>query len=434
MDWKKEYSGKIVTAAEALSHVKTGDRVVPGDFCAEPIHLMDALAERAKELGGIEVVHGGNIGPEPHLEPGMEAYIHFNCLCAVPKSRQVLSEQRGDFTPCYFHEWPKLMRPDGPLPVDVALIQLSSPDENGDCTFGVSVDYTAYLPQVAKLTIAQINSNMPRTFGQHNKVNLSQINWIVPYDEPLVELPGSPEGAIERAISSHIAPLVPDGACLQIGRGKLPDIIMQGLRGKNDLGIHTEMMSTGVMDLMKRGVVTNKYKVVHPGKTVSGFLAGDAEFYQWIHNNPDIELWPIDHVNDPFIISQNPNVVSINSAIEVDLTGQVVAETIGTKQFTGVGGFTDFVRGARRSKGGKTIITFASVTGGGKISRIVPCVTPGASVTATRFDVDYIVTEYGVAQLWGKTTRQRVEALISVAHPGFRESLMDYAKKAKLLW
>lgn len=432
MDWKEKFKDKIVTAQEAMQHVKTGDRVVPGDFCAEPVHLLDVLALRAKELGGIEIVTGGSIGPEPHLDPGMEQYVHFNCLCAVPKSRRALEGQRADFTPCYFHEWPRMFAPDGPLPIDVALVQLTPPDENGDCSFGISVDYTSYLPAFAKLSIAQINHNMPRVLGP--KINLSEIDWIVPYDEPLVELEGAGSGEIELAISRHIAPLVADGSCVQIGRGKLPDIIMQGLLEKNDLGIHTEMMSNGVMELMKRGVVNNKCKLVHPGKTVSSFLAGDQEFYQWVDNNKDIELWPIDHVNDPFVIAQNPNVVSINSAIEVDLTGQVVAEMIGPRQFSGVGGFTDFVRGARRSKGGKTIVTFASVTGNGKHSRITPSIATGAAVTATRFDVDYVVTEYGVAQLWGKNTRQRAEALISIAHPKFRDELLEQARTAKLIW
>jgi len=432
MNWKEAYKKKIVTAEEAMRVVKTGDRVVPGDFCAEPVHLIEALVKRAKELNGIEVAHGGNIGPEPHLDPGMEKYIHFNCLCAVPKSRKALEEQRADYTPCYFHQWPRLFAPDGPLPVDVALIQLTPPDENGDCSFGVSVDFTSYLPEFAKITIAQINSNMPRTFSK--KINLNQLDWIVPYDEPLVELGSVPAGELEAAISKHVAPLVCDGAAVQIGIGKLPDLIMHSLREKNDLGIHTEMMSNGVMELMKLGVVTNKYKAVHPGKTVTSFLGGDREFYRWVDNNPDIELLPVDFVNDPYVIGQNPNVISINSAIEVDLTGQIVADTIGTRQFTGVGGFNDFVRGARRSKGGKTIVTFPSATGNGKHSRIVPFITPGAAVCATRFDADYIVTEYGVAQLWGKTTRQRIEALIAIAHPSFRDELCDYARKNKLLW
>lgn len=432
MSWRELYKEKIVTAREAMQCVKTGDRVVPGDFSNEPVHLMHALAERARELEGIEVVHGGNIGPEPHLDPGMEKYIHFNCLCAVPKSRKVLDEQNGDYTPCYFHEWPKLMKPDGPLPVDVGLIQLSLPDENGECSFGAAVDYTCYLPEVSKITIAQINKNMPRVGSR--TVNLSQIDWIVPYDEPLLELPPSPVGEIELAISRHVAPLVPDGATLQIGRGKLPDTIMAALRDKKDLGIHTEMMSNGVMELMKAGVVTNKYKKICPGKTVTSFFAGDKEFYEWINENPDVDLLPIDYVNDPFVIAQNPNVISINSAIEVDLTGQVVADMIGPRQFTGVGGFTDFVRGARRSKGGKTIVTFASVTGNGKNSRIVPHITAGAAATATRFDIDYVVTEYGVAKLWGKTVRERAEALIAIAHPKFRDELREAAVQAKLIW
>ena len=432
MNYKEVFKDKIVDAGHAMHHIKPGDRIAMSDFCAEPLHLVEALAERARQLDGIEIVTGGNIGPEPHLDPGMEKYVRFNCLCAVPKSRKAIAECRADFTPCYFHEWPQLLAPDGPLPLDVALLQLSPPDENGDCSFGVSVDFTALLPKLAKVTIAQINSRMPEVPGA--KINLKDVDWVVPWDEPIVELESVAAGEIETQISRYVASLVPDGATLQIGRGKLPDQVMNLLQDKNDLGIHSEMISNGVMNLINNGVVTNKYKKIKPGKTVAGFVAGDQTFYEWVDHNPAIELMTIDFVNDPYVIGQNPQVVSINSAIEVDLTGQVVAETIGTRQFTGIGGFTDFVRGARRSKGGKTIVTFASTTSNGKHSRIVPFINPGASVSATRFDVDYIVTEYGIAQLWGKSNRERIEALIEIAHPDFRDGIKDYAKETKLLW
>lgn len=429
---EKKYLEKIVTAKQAMQYIKNGDRIVPGDFCAEPVHLMDEFAKRAKELNGVKIVTGGNIGPEPHLEPGMEKYIQFNCLCAVPKSRKAILEGRCDYTPAFFHEWPRLFQKDGPLPVDVALVQLSVPDENGDCTFGISVDYTSYLPKVANITIAQINKNMPKINGP--TINLSEIDFIVEYDEPIVELPKAPATDIDMAIGKLIEPLIPDGATLQIGRGKLPDAIMELLKHKNDLGVHSEMVADGVMELMKLGVVNNSAKKIHKGKTIATFLSGTKEFYDWADGNQDIELFPVDYVNDPFVVAQNPNMISINSAIEIDLTGQVVAEMVGPMQFTGIGGHTDHVRGARRSKGGKTIIAFPSTTSNGKISKIVPTITPGAAVGDTRFDVDYIVTEYGVAQLWGKNNRERVEQIINIAHPKFRDELLEKAKEYKRIW
>lgn len=432
MNWKEAYAAKIVSAEEAMSHIKTGDLVIPGDFCAEPVYLMQKLTERAMELDGIRVSHGGNVGPEPHLDPGMEKYIDFNCLCAVPKSRKAIAECRADFTPCFFHQWPRLMEKGGPIEPDVALIQISEPNEDGIASLGVSADFTCYLPELADLVIAQVNRNMP--FMASNTISMDKIDYLVLQDEPLVELTDSAAGAKEDAIARYVVPLIDDGACLQIGRGKLPDHVMGLLTDKKDLGIHSEMISDGVMKLMKAGVVTNKYKKVHPGKTVCSMIAGSAEFYQWVNNAPDVEVLPVDYTNDPFVIAQNDNVISLNSGIEVDLLGQVVADTIGTRQYTGIGGFTDFVRGARASKNGKTIVAFSSTSGDGKTSRIVPHITPGAAVAATRYDVDYIVTEYGVAQLWGKTNRERVEALIAIAHPDFRDALRSYAKEVKLLW
>lgn len=432
MDWKEKYQEKIVTVEEAMSHMKDGDMIVPGDFCAEPVYLIDAMTKRAKELTGegIYIAHGGSVGPEPHLDPGMESYIHFHCMCAVPKSRQALEEKRADFLPCYFHQWPRLFREKGRP--NVALITISEPDEQGVASLGVSCDYTCYLPEVADLVIAQVNKNMPYIDG--NTVSLDKIDYLVLHDEPVVELLDSFPGEKEERIARNIVPLIHDGDCLQLGRGKLPDYVMTLLTDKKDLGIHSEMISDGALKLIRSGVITNKYKNFHRGKTVCAMLAGSTELYRWAEHNPDLQLLPVDVVNDPKIIAQNDNVVSLNSALEVDLLGQAAAEMIGARQFTGVGGFTDFVRGASESKNGRTIIAFASTSSDGKHSRIVPYITPGAAVTATRYDVDYIVTEFGVAQLWGKTNRERVEALIAIAHPDFRDGLRAYAKKVKLLW
>ncbi|MDO4648067.1 MAG: acetyl-CoA hydrolase/transferase C-terminal domain-containing protein [Eubacteriales bacterium] len=432
MSWREAYKEKIVSVEEAMEHIKEGDLIIPGDFCAEPVYLIDAMTKRAQEIGGkgIRIAHGGSVGPEPHLEPGMEKYIHFTCLCAVPKSRTALQECRVDFMPVYFHQWPKLFRT--ALKPNVALIEISEPDEKGFASLGVSCDYTCYLPEYADVVIAQVNKNMP--YVDRNLVNMEKIDFVVPHDEPVVELTDSFAGEKEKAIAKNIVPLIHDGDCLQLGRGKLPDYVMTQLGDKKDLGIHSEMISDGALRLIRQGVITNSKKKFYQGQTVCAMLAGSADLYKWAEHNPELQLLPVDIVNDPKVIAQNDNVVSLNSALEVDLTGQIAADMIGPKQFTGVGGFTDFVRGASESNGGRTIVAFAATSSDGKHSRIVPHLTVGAAATATRYDVDYVVTEFGVAQLWGKTNRERVRELISIAHPDFREELTAYAYAQKMLW
>ena len=430
MNWKEKYKDRIVSVDDAMQHIKNNDLIIPGDFGGEPVFLMEAMVKRAEQVGTVRVIHGGNIGPEPHLQAGMEQHVKFNCLCAVPVSRKAMEEKRADFVPCYFHEWPRLFR--DKFRPDVALIQVTEPDENGEVSLGVSSDFTSYLPSLAGVTIAQVNRNMP--YIASNTVPIDCIDWLVLQDEPLLELTDSFPGEVEREIAKHVVPLIKDGDCLQIGRGKLPDYVMTQLMDRRHLGIHTEMFSDGAMALVKAGVIDNSRKLFHPGKTVCSFLGGSPALYEWASGNPDLEVLPVDIVNDPFVIAQNDNVVSLNSAIEVDLLGQAAADMIGPRQYTGVGGFTDFVRGARRSKGGRSIIAFASTSKDGKTSRIVPHITPGAAVAATRYDINYVVTEYGAAQLWGKTNRERVKALISIAHPKFRDSLEAYAREKGLLW
>lgn len=431
MDWKKKYADKIVSVEEAMSHIRPGENVVPADFCAEPEYLMKGLAEAAPHLGGIRVTTPGNVGSEPHLQPGMEKYIDINTLCCVPVTRQAILDSRSTYTPCYFHQWPKLLAKGGPQAVDVALISLSEPNEEGICSFGVSADYTCYLPDNARITIAQVNKNVP--WLESNTVSLDKIDYLVLHDEPLVVLQDSVPGPKEEAIARNVLPLIEDGACLQIGRGKLPDYVMSQLMDRKDLSIHSEMISDGVMKLMKAGVVTNKNKKVKPGKTVCSMIAGSAELYEWVDHNPDIEILPVDFTNDPFVIAQNDNVISLNSGIEVDLLGQVVCDMIGPKQYTGVGGFTDFVRGAQESRNGKVIIAFSAAAAGGKVSRIVPHITDGAAAGALRWDANYVVTEYGVAQLWGRSNAERVEQLIGIAHPDFRDELRQAAIDRHLL-
>jgi len=432
MDWKEKYADKIVTVEEAMSHIQPGDLVVPADFCAEPCYLMQGLADAAPKLGGIRVSHGGNVGPQPHVAPGMEKYIDFDCLCAVPVTRKAIAEHRADYLPCFFHQWPRLLGKGGPMQMDVALIQVTEPDENGIVSFGVSSDYTCYMPDVARLTIAQINKNVPWMDG--NTCPVEKLDYLVLKDEPVVELLDSVPGEKEQAIAKYVLPLIEDGACLQIGRGKLPDYVMSLLTDRKHLGIHSEMISDGVMKLMKAGAVDNSMKQIHRGKTVCSMIAGSAELYKWVSHNPDIEILPVDYVNDPAIIKQNDNVVSLNSITEIDLMGQAVCDMIGPKQYTGIGGFADFVRGASESKGGKTILAFSSSTGDGKHSRIVATPTPGVAIASTRWDTNYVVTEYGVAQLWGKTNRERAEAMIAIAHPNFRDELRTQAIDLGLIY
>lgn len=433
MNWREKYKDKIVSAEEAMKSVRGGDLVVPGDFCAEAVYLMEALTKRAQELDErIRVVHGGNLGPEPHLELGMERYIDFTCLYAVPKSRRAIAEHRADYLPCDFHRWPLLFEKGGPCHPNVALLLVSQPDEQGKVSFGLSSDYTAYLPEMADLTIAQISSTVPYLIG--NTVSIDKIDYLVEKDEPVLTLQDSVPGEKETKIGQIVAPMIEDRACLQLGRGKLPDYLLTLLEDRKDLGIHSEMISDGVMKLMKKGVITNRYKQIDVGKTVCCTIAGSEDLYRFVDHNPDILLKPVDYTNDPYTIGQNAHVISVNSATEVDLQGQAVADMIGTRQYSGIGGFTDFVRGAVRSRGGKSIVAFSSVTGDGKHSRIVPCVTQGAAVAATRCDIDYVATEYGIVQLWGKPVRERTKALISIAHPKFRDALTEYAKKNDLLW
>ena len=366
------------------------------------------------------------MGKAPYCQPGMEKHFRHNALFVGGSTRKAVEEGRGDYTPCFFHEIPKLFT-DGTLPVDVTFLQLSEPDENGVCSYGVSVDYTQPAAEAAKLVIAQINKNMPYTYG--NGINLKDIDYIVEKDEPLIELQPPKIGETEHKIGEYVASLIHDGDTLQLGIGAIPDAVLSFLGDKKDLGIHSEMFSDGVVDLARKGVITNKKKTIDQGKFVSCFLMGTKKLYDFVNNNPDVLMERVDYTNDPFVVAKIDNIISINSAMQVDLMGQVNAEMIGYKQFSGVGGQVDFVRGASRAKGGKAIIAMPSTAGHGKISKIVPLLDEGAAVTTSRNDVDYIITEFGIAPLKGRTLRQRAIALIKIAHPDFREGLIAEFEK-----
>ena len=418
--WKDHYKNKIVSAAEALKIVKSGDRVVIGHACGEPPALVAALVERAPELRNVEIVHMVAMGPAKYAQPGMESSFRHNALFVGGSTRKSVEEKRADYTPCFFSEIPRLFR-DGFLPVDVALIQVTPPDEQGFCSFGVSVDYTQTATECAKTVICQVNKQMPKTSGA--KIHLDQMTCIVEKDEPLIELKPAKIGDLEKKIGENVAALIPDGATLQLGIGAIPDAVLLFLGNKKDLGIHSEMFSDGVVFLAEAGVVTNRKKTINPGKFIATFLMGTQKLYDFVNNNPDVIMLPVDQVNDPYIIGQNQNMISINSALQVDLMGQVNAEMIGSRQFSGIGGQVDFVRGASRSHGGKSIIALPSTASGGTISRIAVDLDHGAAVSTSRNDVHCIVTEYGVANLRGKSLRERARALISIAHPDFRADL-----------
>jgi 4-hydroxybutyrate CoA-transferase len=429
-NWKSIYHNKIVSAEQALQSVKSGDRVVTGHACGEPPTLVEALIARAPELCNVEIVHMVAMGPAKYAQPGMESSFRHNALFVGGSTRKAVEEKRADYTPCFFSEIPRLFR-GKILPVDVALIQVTPPDENGFCSYGLSVDYTMAAAECATTVIAQMNRNLPRTGGA--KIHLDAINFIVEQDEPLIELKPPVISDIEKMIGENVAGLIPDGATLQLGIGAIPDAVLLFLTDKKDLGIHSEMFSDGVVVLAEAGVITNKKKTINPGKFMAAFLMGTRKLYDFIDNNPNVELHPVDYINDPYVVGMHENMMSINSALQVDLMGQVNAEMIGSRQFSGIGGQVDFVRGVSRAKNGKSIIALPSTASGGKISRIACELDRGAAVSTSRNDVHHIVTEYGVANLRGKSLRERAKALIAVAHPDFRAALTEEAKNKGIL-
>ncbi|HMM22555.1 MAG TPA: acetyl-CoA hydrolase/transferase C-terminal domain-containing protein [Selenomonadales bacterium] len=429
-DWRNAHRDKLVSAEQALKNVKSGNRVVIGHACGEPPTLVEALVARAPELRDVEIVHMVAMGPAKYAQPGMENSFRHNALFVGATTRKAVEEKRGDYTPCFFSEIPRLFK-NKILPVDVVLMQVAPPDEQGYCSYGVSADYTMPAAECARLVIVQMNAQMPRTTGA--RIHLDAIHLIVEKDEPLIELKPPQIGDVECKIGENVASLIPDGATLQLGIGAIPDAVLLFLKEKKDLGIHSEMFSDGVVVLAEAGVITNRKKTLHPGKFMATFLMGTRKLYDFVDNNPDVELRSVDYINDPYVIGQHDNMISINSALQVDLMGQVNAEMIGSTQFSGIGGQVDFVRGASRSAGGKSIIAIPSTAAKGKISRIACEIDRGAAISTSRNDVHYVVTEYGTADLRGKSLRQRAEALIAIAHPDFRESLLAQAKEAKLL-
>ena len=420
MTWRTWYKEHLFTPAQAVQQIKSGQRVVVAHACGEPSIILDALVANAAQYENVEIIHMVAMGKAAYCQPQYDKNFHHNAFFLGGSTRAAAAEGRVDFTPVYFSEIPGLLRED--LRPNVTLLQCSPPDAHGYVSLGVSVDYTKPAAEASDLVIAQVNQNMPRTLGD-SFLHVTQIGCLVEADTPVIELAPPKIGDVERAIGENVASLVRDGDTLQLGIGAIPDAVLLFLKEKNDLGIHTEMFSDGVVELVEAGVITNKAKTLHRGQSVATFLMGTRRLYDYVNNNPAVAMYPVDYVNDPYVIGQNDNLVSINSCVQVDIMGQVVSTSAGLRQISGVGGQVDFVRGANLSKGGRAIMAMPSTTGKGKISKIVPFLDQGSAVTTTRNEVNYVITEYGIAKLKGKSLRQRAEALIRIAHPDFQDEL-----------
>lgn len=427
MAWNSIYESKIVDSATAVRNIKSGQRLFLTGNCSVPQKVLASLVEYAPNLKNVEICQALTVGPADYVKPGMEEHLRVNTMFISANIRKAIHEGRADFTPVLLSEFTLLFKRKI-LPIDTALIHISPPDEHGFCSFGIEVGLTKSVAENANTIIAEVNQQMPRTLGD-SFIHVSKLDYIVPVDYPLPELPMGEEGPSEivENIAGYVASLIPNGATMQLGIGAIPDAVLNHLFEKKDLGIHTELFSDGVINLVEAGILTNSRKTLHPGKIIAGFILGTKKLYKWVDDNPLIELHPTEYVNDPFVIAQNERMVAINSAIEVDLTGQVCADSIGHKLFSGVGGQLDFIYGASRSKGGVPIIALPSKAK--DFSRIVIALKPGAGVVTTRNHVRYIVTEYGIADLYGKTIKQRAQSLINIAHPDFREELTNQAKE-----
>ncbi len=431
MSWFDNYKKKKCSLEEAVSVVKSKDRVYVSGNAASPSTLMGALALRKEELQDVEITHVLLFGDDPLSKPGMEGHFRHNSLFVGPADRKAINEGKADYIPVFLYEIPSLFHL-GLLPIDVALMHLSPPDEHGFMSYGVECLASKAAAETAKIVVAQVNDKMPRTLGD-SFIHTSRVTKIVEISEDLLELEPIPFTEVEEKIGSYVASLVEDGSTLQLGIGGIPNAALKAMFGKKDLGIHTEMVSDSIIEAIDEGVITGAKKTLHNSKVIATFYLGSKRLYESINNNPTFETHPTDYTNHPYIIGQNYRMVAINSAIEVDLTGQVCSDSIGTKIYSGFGGQVDFIRGAAQSEGGKPIIALPSTAKGGKLSKIVPTLQVGAGVVTTRADVHYVVTEYGIAYLHGKNLRQRAKALIAIAHPDFRQTLEQNAKERKLL-
>jgi acyl-CoA hydrolase len=428
-DWRSVYEEKKTTAEAALGRLQSQQRVFIHMAACAPQALIEALCRRLKALRGVEVLHAINIGPAPYTAPEYAPHCRHNSLFVAGNVRQAVQEGRADFVPIFLHEIERLFI-ESILPIDVALIQLTPPDESGHMSLGTSVDMSLTAARTARHVIAQVNPRMPRTLGD-SFLTVHDVEAFVEEERPMPEQAPEEITETQREIARHVAPLIPDEATLQIGIGGIPDAVAALLRDRRDLGIHTELFTEGLIDLIECGAVTNNKKTLRPHKCVASFAIGTRRLYDYVDNNPMFEFLPNRYVNDPFVIAQNRRMVSINSAIEVDLGGQVCADSLGSVPFSGIGGQVDFVRGAAHASEGVAVIALPSTAKDGAVSRIVPRLKPGAGVVTSRGDVRWVATEFGAVNLFGRNLRQRAELLISIAHPRFRDELQHAAAK---LW
>jgi len=431
MPWQLAYATKVRTAETALQSVRSNMRVYIQPGCAEPETLVEALLKRAPFVNDVEVVHLLTLGCADYVRPEMAGHFRHNAIFIGSNVREAVNDGRADYTPVHLSEVEELFE-SGAMPLDVALIQVSPPDEHGYCSFGVGVDCTLTAARCARFVIAQVNDQMPRTYGD-SFIHVRQIHALVESSRPLCQLPEPKITDLHVAIAKNVASLIGDGAVLQTGIGGIPDAVLPFLMDRRNLGIHTELVSDSVIPLIEAGVVNGERKNFKPRKIILGFVLGTKRLFDFVDNNPIFEFHPNAYTNDPALIARNDNMVAINSALQIDLTGQVCSDSIGNHFYSGIGGQVDFLRGASRSRGGKPIIAMPSTAKDGTISRIVPMLTPGAGVVTSRGLIRYVVTEHGVAYLHGKSIRERARALIEIAHPKFRDKLIEYCEKTKWL-
>lgn len=432
MDWKEKYVYKICTPKEAVKHIKSGEKIIFGDWVSEPPALVEALVDRADELEDVEIIHGMSPGPNIYVEPEYQGHFHHTSLFIGPKTRKAYAEKRIDYIGgTNFHLWPDMFAQNPDLNPHWALIQLSEPDEDGMCSFGNACCFSEPAARTADRIIAQINPKMPTLGGK--RISLDKIDYIVPVESPLYTIGRAEIDEKTRIIADYVADLVEDGATIQLGIGALPDAIARNLMTKKNLGVHSETLTEAMMDLVEAGVINNSLKTINKGVCIGAQAAGSEKFYEYINHHPMFAVYPVDYVNNPYVVGKNYKQTSINSCIEIDLKGQVNSESVHGHQFSGIGGQLDHVRGAQLSEGGKSILALNSTAKNDTISKIVPYFAPGNVTTVSRYDVQYIVTEYGVADLKYKTERQRAEALIAIAHPNFRDELRFKAKEIGVL-
>ncbi len=429
--WFSKYKSKLVTSDEAMEVISSGNKIVVQPGCAAPLELIRALVRKKDQLEDVEIYHILIVGDLPYVQPGMEKHFKHKAFFIGHNTRQAINDGRAEFIPIFLSEVTLLFKK-GIIKPDAAFIHVSPPDEHGFCSYGIDVGNIKTPAEKAQIIIAQVNENMPRGLG-NSFIHVNKIDYIVEHDESLMELPQIDPNAsqdllnIYDSIGKNVSNLIEDGATLQMGIGAIPDAVMNYLHDRQNLGVHTEMFSDGIIDLVEEGIINGEEKTLHPGKIIAGFVLGTKKSYDFLDNNPIIEFHPQEYVNDPFVIAKNNKMVAINSAIEIDLTGQVCSDSFGTRFYSGIGGQVDFIRGAAHSEGGKPIIALPSTSKDGSVSRLVPMLKPGAGVVTSRGDVHYVVTEYGVVNLFGKSVRERAKSLINISHPKFRDELNKFA-------